>query len=345
MRHTLAAASAALLLVGGTACSSDVVDSTPPTIPAATPAVSPPALTPPAGVVRPLTGTPTAATFDAGAAALVVLVSGARPGDPASLVVMPAAGGAARTVGLPAAATAATTDGTGRAYLSTRGGYLLVELDSGNTTRVDVTGEADTDFTAITRRADGRVVLGTADGAVAILADADAARSPVAVSHRSKIFARVDSLASSDDTTLVLDRGQTSVTAMDAEGNAAQSLRAGEGATTMVVDDAGRVLVTDTRGDELLVFSAEPLIMRQRFPVSAAPYGLAGSDGLSWVSQTASNTVIGYDLSTGIPVEKVRHPTVQQPNSLGYDAGTDTLYVVSGSGAGVQIIARASGTR
>ncbi len=345
VRHTLATASAALLLVSGTACSSDVIDSTPPTIPAATPAQSPPAVTAPAGVIRPLAGTPTAATFDTASAALLVLVPGPRPEDAASLVVVPAGGGAPRTTGLPAPATALTTDGAGLAYLSTRGGYLVVEIDSGNTTRVEVSDEADTDFTAITRRGDGRIVLGTADGAVVILADADAANSPAAVSHRSKIFARVDSLASKDNTTVVLDRGQTSVTAMDAEGNAAQSLRAGEGATTIVVDDAGRVLVTDTRGDELLVFSADPLIMRQRFPVSAAPYGLAGSDGLAWVSQTASNTVIGYDLSTGIPVEKVRHPTVQQPNNLGYDADTDTLYVVSGSGAGVQIIAQASGTR
>ncbi|GAB4919704.1 hypothetical protein MAHJHV35_48190 [Mycobacterium avium subsp. hominissuis] len=38
---------------------------------------------------------------------------------------------------------------------------------------------------------------------------------------------------------------------------------------------------------------------------------------------------MGYDLSTGIPVEKVRYPTVQQPNSLAFDEASDTLYVVS----------------
>ena len=61
------------------------------------------------------------------------------------------------------------------------------------------------------------------------------------------------------------------------------------------------------------------------------------------MSQTAANTVIGYDLSTGIPVEKVRYRTVQQPNSLAYDDKTGTLYVVSGSGAGVQVIRDAAG--
>jgi len=75
-----------------------------------------------------------------------------------------------------------------------------------------------------------------------------------------------------------------------------------------------------------------------RYPVRDAPYGLAGSKKLAWVSQTAINTVVGYDLATGIPVEKVRYRTVQQPNSLAFDEASGTLYVVSGSGAGVQVI-------
>ena len=108
----------------------------------------------------------------------------------------------------------------------------------------------------------------------------------------------------------------------------------------MAADSAGRVLVADTRGDELLVFGTDPLILRQRYPVRDAPYGLAGSSRLAWVSQTATNTVVGYDLATGIPVEKVRYPTVQQPNSLAFDEASGTLYVVSGSGAGVQVIAK-----
>ena len=110
----------------------------------------------------------------------------------------------------------------------------------------------------------------------------------------------------------------------------------------MTVDSAGRVLVADTRGDELLVFGIDPLILRQRYPVRDAPFGLAGSSTLAWVSQTATNTVIGYDLATGIPVEKVRYRTVQQPNSLVYDEASGTLYVVSGSGAGVQVISEAA---
>ena len=88
-------------------------------------------------------------------------------------------------------------------------------------------------------------------------------------------------LSTQGNTAVVLDRGQTSVTTIDAERHdAEQALRAGEGATTMAADPAGRVLVADTRGDELLVFGTDPLILRQRYPVRDAPYGLAGSSRL-----------------------------------------------------------------
>jgi hypothetical protein len=89
------------------------------------------------------------------------------------------------------------------------------------------------------------------------------------------------------------------------------------------------------------VFGTDPLMLRQRYPVSNAPYGLAGTRTLAWVSLTAANVVVGYDLATGIPVEKVRYPTVRQPDVLAFDDATDTLYVASASGDGVQVLINA----
>ena len=217
--------------------------------------------------------------------------------------------------------------------MSTRGGYFRVDVARGTVTRMDVDDARDVDFTAVAHRDDGKIVLGSADGAVFTLG------SDTAVAARLQIFARVDALVAQGNTVVVLDRGQTSVTTVDASGTRAEhALRAGDGATTIAADPAGRVLVADTRGEELLVFGADPLMLRQRYPVPGAPYGLTGSNKLAWVSETATNSVVGYDLATGIPVEKVRYRTVQQPNSLSFDDDTDTLYVVSGSGAGVQVI-------
>ncbi|ORV56124.1 hypothetical protein AWC05_12370 [Mycobacterium florentinum] len=331
-----------LTLIAG--CSSNPLGSSPPTIEAARPAQSPPASQQPAGTVRPLAGAAAATVFDDGTHQLAVLTPGSDPAARASVAIFGQGQLAPHVIGLPGPATAVTGDGHGTAYLSTRGGYVVLDLAGGHTAPVNVAASAGVDFTAIARRADGKLVLGSADGAVYTLASPDGSGT-AAVENRTTIFARVDWLVTHGNTTVVLDRGQTSVTSIGADGRVAQSLRAGAGATTMAADPVGRVLVADTRGDELLVYGVDPLLLRQAYPVRQAPYGLAGSRDLAWVSQTASNMVIGYDLSTGIPVEKVRYPTVQQPNSLAFDEASDTLYVVSGSGAGVQVIERAAGTR
>ena len=269
--------------------------------------------------------------FDAETASLVVLGAD-------GVVIVPA--GPPRTVALPSPASAMTGDGHGVVYLSTRGGYLRIDVRTGQVTSTQVAGHEATDFTAIARRSDGRLVLGSADGAVYTLS------SDTAVAASVKIFARVDALVTQGNTAVVLDRGQTSVTTIDPNGDTAQhALRAGEGATTLAADPAGRVLVADTRGGSLLVFGTDPLMMRQSYPVRSAPYGLVGTRTLAWVSLTASNVVVGYDLATGIPVEKVRYPTVQQPDVLAFDDATSTLYVASASGDGIQVIHNAGRPR
>ncbi|GBE66603.1 probable conserved lipoprotein LppL [Mycobacterium sp. MFM001] len=313
-------------------CSPKALEAAPPTIEPAQPAESPPATAVPAGTVRELDGHAQAAIFDDRTASLVLLTPGS-PGSPATVTVLGAGQAPPRVIALPGPASALTGDGAGSAYLSTRGGYFVVDLSAGRVSRVDV---SDVDFTAIARRADHKLVLGAADGSVYTLS------SESAVANRSKIVGRVDSIVAQGNTVVVLDRGQTSVTTIDPDGAVGQSLRAGQGATTLAADPLGRVLVTDTRGGQLLVYGVDPLILRQAYPVKQLPYGLAGSRGLAWVSQTAANLVIGYDLSTGIPVEKVRYPTVRQPNTLAFDDASGTLYVV---GAGVQVIEHAAGPR
>lgn len=325
----------ALLLL--TACASNPVTAPPPTIPPAQPAVSPAASQRPAGTVRPLKGRATGAVLDTATGLLVVLSPGPDAQAPATVDLIGAPGHAPAAVAMPGPATALTGDGQGLAYLSGHGGYFTVDLASRRINRVDVGDAAGVDFTAIARRSDGTMVLGSADGAVYTLA-ADGVRT----AERAKIFARVDEIVTQGNTSVVLDRGQTSVTTIGPDGKPQYALRAGQGATTLAADPQGPVLAADTRGGQLLVYGADPLMLRQAYPVPQAPYGLAGARGFAWVSQTATNTVVGYDLTTGIPMEKVRYPTVQQPDILAFDDTSDTLYVVSGAGAGVQVIEHAA---
>jgi len=327
---------AVLLTVTG--CSSKLTDAAPATVEPAGAAVSPPPATAPAGQVLPLGGQPAAGVFDRATSALAVFSPAADPQAPATVTILgPAL--TSRTVTLPGPATAIAGDDRGAAYLSTRGGLVTVDLATGAAAATAIAGEAATDFTAIGHRADGRLVLGSGAGAAYTLGP------DLSVTNKTAIFARVDAIVTEGDTAVILDRGQTSVTALSPQGTPQQSLRAGLGATGIAADPMGRVLVADTRGGQLLVFGVDPLIQRQAYPVTGSPYGITGSSALVWVSQTATNEVVGYDLATGIPVEKVRYPTVRQPNSLAFDDASGTLYVVSGAGDGVQVIRNAAGTR
>ncbi|MEV0679207.1 hypothetical protein AB0I60_22065 [Actinosynnema sp. NPDC050436] len=117
-------------------------------------------------------------------------------------------------------------------------------------------------------------------------------------------------------------------------------LRAGDGATSMVADRFGRVFVVDTRGGELMAFSVDPLIMRQRYPVPGAPYGIAydRQRDLVWVTLTGLNQVVAFDVAGGEPVEKHRYATVRQPDSVAVDPGSGRVFVASGDGQGMQVI-------
>ncbi len=342
-------------------CSSKLTDPGPATIEPAGAATSPPPDRPPAGDVLALTGRPTAALFDPTTSSLAVFTPGADPQAPGTLTIIGPAG-AARPVALPAGTTAIAGDGKGAVYATTRGGFVTVDLATGGLAATTIDGHDATDFTAVARRVDGRLLVGSAAGAVYVLADqtgsgqtssgqtssgqtdsGQTGSDQTRVTAETTIFSRVDAIVTEGETAVVLDRAQTSVTALNQQGAVQQALRAGLGATTIAADPAGRVLVTDTRGGQLLVFSVDPLIQRQGYPIGESPYAIASSNTLVWVSQTAINSVAGYDLGTGIPVEKVRYPTVRQPNSLAFDEVSGTLYVVSGSGDGIQVIRDAAG--
>ena len=327
-------------------CSSKLTDPGPATIEPAGAATSPPPDRPPAGDVLALTGRPTAALFDPTTSSLAVFTPGADPQAPGTLTIIGPAG-AARPVALPAGTTAIAGDGKGAVYATTRGGFVTVDLATGGLAATTIDGHDATEFTAVARRVDGRLFVGSAAGAVYVLADqtgsGQTGSDQTRVTAETTIFSRVDAIVTEGETAVVLDRAQTSVTALNQQGAVQQALRAGLGATTIAADPAGRVLVTDTRGGQLLVFSVDPLIQRQGYPIGESPYAIASSNTLVWVSQTAINSVAGYDLGTGIPVEKVRYPTVRQPNSLAFDEVSGTLYVVSGSGDGIQVIRDAAG--
>jgi DNA-binding beta-propeller fold protein YncE len=118
-------------------------------------------------------------------------------------------------------------------------------------------------------------------------------------------------------------------------------LPAGEGPTHVLTDKHGRLLVADTRGGAILVYAVEPkpaLVARVALP--GQPYGIAYDPARDrfWVTVTATNQLVGYDLSQPVPREVARIPTVRQPNTVTVDATTGTLFVTGTDNGTVQII-------
>lgn len=150
-----------------------------------------------------------------------------------------------------------------------------------------------------------------------------------------------DDVVVADGRPLVLDRLRSAVFQVDVEGrDVGVGLRAGQGATNMVADDYGRVFVTDTRSGAVLAFSADPLLLRQLYPVAGGVYGMAYDSGrdVLWVTLTARNEVVGFDVRGGEPVERYRYPTVRQPDSVTVDSKTARVVVGSATGEGIQVI-------
>ncbi|ASU81033.1 hypothetical protein CDG81_10840 [Actinopolyspora erythraea] len=169
----------------------------------------------------------------------------------------------------------------------------------------------------------------------------------VAILRDGRIQQRVNGFPGADDlvrrgsTVVVLDRLTTSLTPVEiSSGDKQPALRAGEGATNAVADEFGRVLAIDTRGEEIMAFAAEPLIMKQRYPVTGSPYGLAFAPrrDLAWVTLTARNQLVGYDVAGGEPREVHRLPTVRQPESTAVNPATGTVYIASATGDGLQVV-------
>ena len=106
-----------------------------------------------------------------------------------------------------------------------------------------------------------------------------------------------------------------------ADGREIASLPAGAGPTHGVRVGANRLVVADTRGGALITYSVEPLRQLSSVPLPGGPYGLAAdpSGDVVWVTLTATNQAVGFDVSGDTPRELERLSTVGQPDTVAAD--------------------------
>lgn len=327
-RSVLTGAVLALALVSGCSSGGSSNDATKlDTIPAAQPATSPPQTATPAGTVTSVGVHVNAMVVDESTRTLVLAATGP---DRLLLLHLDDLSAPARTITLPGAAA--------RVQLAGSGGGVLVALPKGvarvNTSTGTLTSTTvDGDVTAVLQLPDGRIAAGLSSGSTLVLGTDGAVQATIGG------LAGVDELVRAGTTVLAVDRQQTAAAVIDVgKGTLGSALRAGEGATNAVADQYGRALVADTTGDELLALSSNPLLLRQRYPVAGAPYGIAydATTNLVWMTLTATNQVVGLDVKGGEPQERYRFDTVRQPNSVAVDSASGVVLVGSATGAGLQ---------
>jgi DNA-binding beta-propeller fold protein YncE len=301
-----------------------------PTLVAAAPAVSPVSDLTPQGTVYGVTGAITAIATDPSTQTLAVALQ-----QPAELRLYSLADlhAAPKTVPLPGVVsdlTLAKASGPLLAPVPTADQVIEVTLPTATTTVVPV-ADGPTSATMV----NGHLLVAQAAHKSLVLLNGDKVTKTISGDVTPQEVVTVGTKA------VLLDRFRSAVFDVDPSGGTVGAgLRAGDGATNEVADNYGDVLVTDTRTGELLVFSADPVLMRQRFPVAGSPYGIAYDPkrDLAWVTCTKLNQVVGYDVAGGEPVEKYRFSTVRQPNSVAVDPDSGRVIVASADGGGIQVI-------
>ncbi|WP_149359727.1 YncE family protein [Lolliginicoccus suaedae] len=241
-------------------------------------------------------------------------------------------------VDLPATPESLVLDGAGTAYLTAGPTVLAIDLDDPRPREIArLDGPAD--LVSITLVDDDVLAVGTSDGAIHVL---DPASEGISLTEpRITGLVGTDVLVNVGGSIAALDRRQSKITeVLLDEGTVGFALRAGNGASTMVTDARGRILVANTRDGELLVYSLDRLILRQRYPVPGSPHGIAydAREDIAWITQTGRNEIGAYTLGTGIPVEVARFATVRQPDSVTIDSDNGFVYIASATGDGIQRI-------
>ncbi len=288
---------------------------------AAEPADSPELSVEPAGQVTDLAANPEGMVFDSVTGLLAVAVR-----EPNRLLLVDGASGAVQTE-VPLAGHArhlqlAAPGGPVLVPAEDSNSLIQVGLPSGDVTTTDV-GDYPHDATQVSS---GRIVVGDEKGgALSVIENGE-------VIQTFDDLTQPGGLAPVDDLVGVIDVADFSLSVYDiSAGVRLGRIPAGQGPTHVIVDQRGTLLVADTRGDALLSFSLDPLELRSRLALPGTPYGLAydPAHDVAWVTLTATNEVVGFDLSEGAPREMARFPTVRQPNTVAVDPDSGRVFVVS----------------
>ncbi|MBA3799707.1 MAG: YncE family protein [Geodermatophilaceae bacterium] len=284
----------------------------------------------PAGQVTDLATDPEGMVFDPESGLLAVAVR-----DPNRLLLVDGATGQVETeVALPGHAR--------HLQLAAPGGPVLVPAEDSNTLiqvalpggEVTSTEVGDYPHDATQAGSDRIVVADEKGGTLSVVENGE-------VIQTFDDLTQPGGLAPVDDLVGVIDVADFSLSVYDlAAGERTGRVPAGDGPTHVVADARGTLLVADSRGDALLSFRVEPLEVVSNLALPGTPYGLAYDEvrDVLWVTLTAANEVVGFDVSGDEPREIARFPTVRQPNTVAVDPDSGRVFVAGRTTGELQTI-------
>jgi DNA-binding beta-propeller fold protein YncE len=103
-----------------------------------------------------------------------------------------------------------------------------------------------------------------------------------------------------------------------------------------------RLYVVDTGGGALDVFSLDPHLRQvRRISLGDSPLGIAVDPRrrLLWVTRTANNTLLEFDVSGAVPRQVAVYPVVRQPDSVAVDVNSGTVFVAGAASGALEILA------
>lgn len=119
------------------------------------------------------------------------------------------------------------------------------------------------------------------------------------------------------------------------QGRQGGTLRVGVGVGTASAGPDGLVIVSDTSGSQIAVYTVSDVVrLHQTAPVAESPYAVAHDGTLAWIASTSTNTATGYDITRGVPMEQSTVNTIANVRAM---VATDDGLVLGGSD-GLQII-------
>lgn len=300
---------------------------------AAEPATSPELTAKPDGTVSPIGAAPQGIVYDAKSDRLAVAVR--KPYR--LLVVDPETYAVKRSVEVPGKVR--------HLQVSAPGGDVLVPSETANTLyQVPLTGDGKVLSTKVPEHphdataGDGYVVSGDEfAGSITFI------KGDQVVKTLSDLDQPGGVVADGEGHVVAVDVGDFTVTSYDTRTlTRIKRLPAGEGPTHGVLTGNGKLAVTDTRGGQVILYSVDPLERTGSIDLPGSPYGITADtqSHIVWVTLTAKNKLVGYDVSGETPTKVAEYDTVRQPDTVAVSPGSTRLWVTGGDEGVVQRIDR-----